>query len=97
MKAWAERQRQGTAGHARFSLARTAQLLFELEVPAAPVQELGQVRLGRCPSPAGELQFALPAFSVAGRPLEFSGPAPAYGSSMPAWPDSGTAPMTERT
>jgi hypothetical protein len=81
----ARRRHKGLGGSARLSLARTAEELFALPEPGMPRPELPAPELRTMASTHGELRYVGPPLLVDGKPLDYPGPPPAYGSSALTW------------
>lgn len=72
-------------GSVRFSLARTAQALFDFGAPALPTETLDAPRMGQMDSSYGTLNYVKPPFSCEGQSLDFASAPPAYGGDEPIW------------
>ncbi|WP_345472909.1 CoA transferase [Glutamicibacter ectropisis] len=82
VRARAERQ---AVGSVRFSLARTAQALFDFGTPALPTENLDAPRMGQMDSSYGTLNYAQSPFICEGQGLDFASAPPPYGEDEPIW------------
>lgn len=80
------RRHLGLGGHVEFSLARTAQALYDFGAPAAPVHELREPSMGSCLSAHGRLEYVLPPFERNGRVMDYRCAPREYAKDAPAWP-----------
>ncbi|WP_045732842.1 CoA transferase [Pseudarthrobacter chlorophenolicus] len=81
----ARRQESGAGGSARLSLARTAEELFGLPPNPNRLQALPPTAYRTVASSYGELRYVTPPLLVEGKPLDYPGPPPPYGSSAMEW------------